>query len=248
MAQQIIGEVFDHVLRASDILSIDDSFTREVSQKMKSLRSGIVVGEDGRLLEWDRPYSEAEEGHRHMSHLYALHPGNAITPQTPDLFEAAKKSLQYRLDHGGAGTGWSRAWLINFSARLLDPEAVIKNVELFLQKSTADNLFDMHPPFQIDGNFGFTAGIAEALLQSQNDVIHVLPALPKEWESGHVKGLLARGGYEVDIRWEMDVLREVTIKSINGRQGKIKYGEKEVSFEINKGETIRFGTELNEVR
>jgi len=115
---------------------------------------------------------------------------------------------------------------------------------LFLQKSTADNLFDMHPPFQIDGNFGFTAGIAETLLQSQNDVIHVLPALPKEWESGHVKGLRARGGFELDILWEMNALKDLTIRSLSGLPGKIRYGEKEVSFNIKKGETIRFGPDL----
>lgn len=245
MGQQIIAEVFDHVIRASDILGIDDPFTKAVLQKKRLLRSGTVIGEDGRLLEWDNPYLEAEEGHRHMSHLYALHPGNAITPQTPGLFEAAKKSLKYRLDHGGAGTGWSRAWLINFSARLLDPKAVSVNIALFLQKSTADNLFDMHPPFQIDGNFGFTAGVAEALLQSQNDVIHVLPALPKEWETGHIKGLRARGGYVVDISWENNKLNELILTSLRGRLGTIRYGAKEVSFEMKAGERIHFGPELN---
>lgn len=246
MGQQIIDEVFDHVIRASDILGIDNPFTQAVSQKKKLLRSGTVIGEDGRLLEWDKPYPEAEEGHRHMSHLYALHPGNTITPQTPQLFKAAKKSLQFRLDHGGAGTGWSRAWLINLSARLLDPEAVSENIALFLQKSTADNLFDMHPPFQIDGNFGFTSGVAETLLQSQNDVIHVLPALPKEWETGHIMGLRARGGYEVDISWENNKLKELILTSVKGRPETIRYGIKEVSFEMKAGERVRFGPELNQ--
>ncbi len=244
MGQQIIAEVFDHVIRASEILGIEDEFTLELVQKTKLLRSGTVLGEDGRLLEWDKEYSEAEEGHRHMSHLYALHPGNAITPQTPELFEAAKKSLQYRLDHGGAGTGWSRAWLINFSARLLNPEAVSENINLFLQKSTADNLFDMHPPFQIDGNFGFTAGIAEALLQSQNDVIQILPALPKEWVNGSVKGLRVRGGFEVDINWANNKLKELTILSISGKSGTIRYGVKEASFELKVGDRIQFGPDL----
>jgi len=247
MGQQIIAEVFDNLIQASDILGIDDAFAQEVRQKKKLLRSGTIVGEDGRLLEWAKSYPEAEEGHRHMSHLYSLHPGNVINLQTPDLFEAAKNSLQHRLDHGGAGTGWSRAWLINFSARLLNPEAVTENVTLFLMKSTADNLFDMHPPFQIDGNFGFTAGIAEALLQSQNEFIHILPALPKEWETGYVKGLRARGDYELDISWDINILKELTLRSISGGVGIIRYNGKDVSFEIKKGETIRYGPELNQI-
>jgi alpha-L-fucosidase 2 len=245
MGHQIIAEVFDHLIEASDILGIEDSFTQEVRQKKKLLRSGTLIGEDGRLLEWDKDYPESEEGHRHMSHLYAFHPGNTITPQTPDLFAAVQKSLKYRLDHGGAGTGWSRAWLINFSARLLDPEAVSENIRLFLEKSTADNLFDMHPPFQIDGNFGFTAGIAEALIQSQNEVIHILPALPDTWGKGYVKGLRARGGYEVEIGWENNILKELTLTSVNGLPGIIKYNSREVQFEAKAGETIQFGPELN---
>lgn len=210
--QQIIEEVFTNALTAAGILNIEDDFTKEVREKLTDLRPGVVIGPDGRILEWDRPYEEAEKGHRHMSHLYAIYPGNTITREgTPDKFAAAKKSTNYRLANGGAGTGWSRAWLINLSARLQDADEVEKHVNLHLQKSIVPNLFDMHPPFQIDGNFGFTAGIAEALLQSHTDQIHLLPALPRSWSDGSAEGLKARGNVTVDILWKAGVLEEVKL-------------------------------------
>lgn len=210
--QQIIAEVFTNALKTAEILGIEDDFTKEVQEKLTGLRPGVVVGPDGRILEWDRPYEEAEKGHRHMSHLYAIYPGNTITKEgTPEWFEAAKKSTEYRLANGGAGTGWSRAWLINLSARLQEGEEVDKHVNLHLQKSIVPNLFDMHPPFQIDGNFGFTAGIAEALLQSHTEVIHFLPALPTAWKDGKISGLKARGNLTVDLIWKEGALDKALV-------------------------------------
>lgn len=237
MDQQIIAEVFDNYIRACEILGITNPLLSEVKEKRKNLRSGLQVGADGRLLEWDQEYEEPEKGHRHISHLYAFHPGNAITKnRTPELFEAVKKTLDYRLAHGGAGTGWSRAWLINFSARLHDGEMAHEHVRKLIQISLYPNLFDAHPPFQIDGNFGYTAGIAEMLLQSHDGLIHLLPALPKTWKKGSIKGLKARGNYTVDISWDNGELTSLSLFATIGGKTKLKYQGNLIEVELGKGE------------
>ncbi|SKB71348.1 alpha-L-fucosidase 2 [Salegentibacter holothuriorum] len=232
MGHQIIAEVFDNTLKAAEILDIEDEILEEIAEKRINLTPGLKLGPDGRILEWTKPYEEPEKGHRHLSHLYALHPGSKITEADSSLFKAAQKSIDYRLEHGGAGTGWSRAWMINFNARLLDAKAAKENIHKFFEISLADNLFDLHPPFQIDGNFGYTAGVAEMLLQSHEGSLRILPALPEDWENGHIKGLKARGDISVDIDWELGELKQLTLSTNKKQQVKLKYGQQEIEIRL----------------
>jgi alpha-L-fucosidase 2 len=236
MDQQVIYEVFTNYLEASKILDIKTPLTDKISEQLKRLRPGFVLGKDGRILEWDREYEEREPGHRHMSHLYGFHPGDQISQSAqPQLFNAVRKTLDYRLDHGGAGTGWSRAWLINCSARLLDGEMAHEHIQLLFQKSMFINLFDAHPPFQIDGNFGFTSGVVEMLLQShEKNGIRLLPALPKAWDSGSVKGLTARGNIVIDMEWHSNRLQKVILNSKVKQSVRLWYQDKEYLFDLEK--------------
>jgi alpha-L-fucosidase 2 len=242
---QIITELFTACRQAAAVLQTDSEFSEQLQKTLLKLPP-VIIGKDGTIQEWIADYQEAEPGHRHMSHLFALHPGTQITPDTPDLFEAAARTIEKRLAHGGGHTGWSRAWIINFYARLLDGEQAYRHLLALLGKSTLPNLFDTHPPFQIDGNFGGTAGIAEMLLQSHNGIIHILPALPKAWPEGFVKGLKARGNFEVDIYWTDGKLSQVSIKSLSGGKAKIRYIDDIKEILTEKGEIYQLSGSLNQ--
>ena len=245
MGHQIIYDVFKNVLNAATILNIDDEFTKEVKRKKENLFPGVVVSKSQRILEWNEDYDEPEKGHRHMSHLYALHPSNQITEANTIAFEVAKNSIDYRLKHGGAGTGWSRAWMINANARLLDSVAAEENIIKLLQISTANNLFNEHPPFQIDGNFGYTAGVAEMLLQSHEEFLRILPTLPKNWQNGEIIGLKARGNIEVDIKWKEGKLIQLGLLSKKNCKTKIKYQKALVEIQLYPNKKVWLDNALN---
>ena len=255
MDLEIIHELFTNCIACIDVLGEDAEFRAELVSALEQLAPLQISEKTGRLQEWIFDYDEPEPGHRHMSHMYALHPSCQITLRgTPELATAAKKSLEYRLAHGGGHTGWSRAWLVNFWARLEDAEAAYTHLQALLAKCTLTNLFDTHPPFQIDGNFGGTSGIAEMLLQSHAGEIHLLPALPKAWGTGSTGGLRARGGFEVAIAWENGQLTEAHLHSTlgedctvrtaetvlvmcNGIPVKTEQSESVVTFETERGKT-----------
>ena len=227
MDTAIIRDLLEFNCEAAQALNIDGDFVEKLKDTLSQLPP-YRIGKHGQLMEWSEDFDEPEPGHRHISHLYGLHPAAQIRKSTPELFAAARKTIDRRLAHGGGHTGWSRAWIINFLARLGDGNAAYENIVALLKKSTLPNMFDNHPPFQIDGNFGGTAGITEMLLQSHDDCIDILPALPDAWPEGEFKGLIARGGFTVSAKWKDGRVVACRIEGKEGKPFRVRMGEETV--------------------
>jgi alpha-L-fucosidase 2 len=244
MDMQIIRELFDACKKAATLLKTDRDFILALAAIEKNLPPTRVSKRYGIIQEWINDYEEVEPGHRHMSQLFGLYPGTQINRQTPALFEAAKRTIERRLQYaqGGTGsyTGWSKSWIINFYARLLDGDLAWKNLQDMQRYLTLPNLFDDHPPFQIDGNFGLTAGMIEMLLQSHTDTLQLLPALPTAWPEGSVKGLKARGNLIVDLQWSGGRLVAARFIAASPYSGIVSYKGKIKKIKLKKDEQIQW--------
>ncbi|MCI8622494.1 MAG: glycoside hydrolase family 95 protein [Provencibacterium sp.] len=243
MDSQILRELFSGYLAACRRLDVEEALCARVREALAKLPETVIAG-DGRIREWHEDVQEVEPGHRHISHLFGLHPGTQITKETPELFEAAKKTLSYRLAHGGGHTGWSRAWILCMYARLCEGKEAEDHLRALLERSIQDNLLDVHPPFQIDGNFGAAAGIVEMLVQSHNPYIELLPALPPSWTEGKLTGIRLRGGFQMDFSWKGGVLEEATLTALKDGPMEVRCQGWRVRLELQKGRPVRLTPDM----
>ncbi len=241
MDNQILRDLFTQCIRAAEILGVDDELNTQIKETLLKI-APTRIGKYGQIMEWDKDYDEAAPGHRHISHLYGLFPSEQISvDETPELAKAAKVTLERRLLHGGGHTGWSRAWIINHYAKLWDGDEAFNHLQKILEKSTLTNLFDNHPPFQIDGNFGATAAVANMLVQSNEKRTVLLPALPSKWKSGLVRGLCIVGGAEITIKWDDNRLVSFVVTATKKDwSGIIKYEDFEREMSICQGESYEY--------
>lgn len=225
MDHQIIRELAENYLEGCRRYNTGspEYETEKMAQEILEHLPPTKIGKSGRILEWQEEYEEVEKGHRHISHLYRLHPGREISEDTPALFEAAKRTLEYRLEHGGGHTGWSKAWIMCFYARLKDKKKFDEQMRQFLANSVDENLWDIHPPFQIDGNFGMAEAVLEALASRRGDVVELLRIIPEGMETGMVTGLCLEGRLKVDFAWKCGKLTKISLSSGKTQTIELRY-------------------------
>ena len=242
MDLELLRELFENCRRAEEVLGTDAAFRSELAQAEKRLPP-LQMGKRGQLQEWIEDYPEVEPAHRHVSHLYALYPGHDVTlKNTPAWAEAAQKSLELR---GDGGTGWSTVWRVALWARLHNPEHAYANLKILITKSTLPNMFDLCPPFQIDGNLGGSAAITEMLIQSTPSEINLLPALPQQWPNGSLKGVRVRGGAKVDITWKNGQLTECRLQSDHAAKYRLIYSGYSAEVQLRGGTPVLFNSSLH---